>query len=72
MCEDGVESHLNIRYNPHTQERETYTRYFIWNDDPGLPGACIEIDFEKRKDIPMTPDGVNTIEECTLSGVWIE
>jgi len=72
MCENYEPSHFNVRYNPYTEEKETYTRHFIWADGPGVPGACIEKNFEARKDIPMTPGAINPIEECVLRGEWIE
>ena len=72
MCENHEPSHFNVRYNPYTQEKETYTRYFTWIDKPGVPGACIEENFEERKDIPMTPDCINAIDECVMRGEWIE
>jgi hypothetical protein len=72
LCEDNATQHVNIRYNPHTKKKETYTRNFDWYDKAGIPGACIEKDFELRKDIPMTPDAVNSIDGCVLFGEWIK
>jgi hypothetical protein len=70
-CEIGEEFHTNTRVHPETGERDTYTRYFTWVNKPGVPGACLEKDYEKRKDIPMTPDCINAIDECVLRGEWI-
>jgi hypothetical protein len=50
---------------------ESWTRTLNWVAIPGTPGACIEENFNNRKDIPITPDLVNSIEICTLEGVWI-
>jgi hypothetical protein len=50
---------------------EIMDRVLYWFDVPGVSGACIEQDFDKRKDMPATPDAVNDIPECPLSGVWI-
>jgi hypothetical protein len=71
LCESYEDSYTNIRINPLTKEKETYTRNFLWLKEPGEPGACIELNFEKRRDIPMTPDSVNTISKCTLTGEWL-
>lgn len=51
---------------------EIWTRKLIWVSEPGNPGACIEEQFENRKDIPIMPDLVNNIEQCTLEGIWID
>lgn len=48
-----------------------WNRTLYWIDVPGKPGACIEEDFDKRYDIPLTPDCVNLFPECSLSGVWL-
>lgn len=50
---------------------QIWTRKLIWSAEPGNAGACIEEGFENRKDIPMTPDFINSNETCTLEGVWI-
>jgi hypothetical protein len=50
----------------------TYKRYVEWHDVPGTANACSEINYHERKDIPATPDGVNEIEECALSGEWLD
>jgi hypothetical protein len=72
LCEIDTTTHVNIRYNTHTQQKETYTRNFLWYDDAGAPTACFEKDYELRKDIPMTPDDVNSIDGCVLFGEWIK
>jgi hypothetical protein len=51
--------------------KETYTRTLNWIGVPGTPNACLEENYQQRKDIPITPEAVNEIEECTLSGEWI-
>lgn len=53
-------------------DKKIWTRRLKWNHAPGTPGACEEIDYDNRLDIPITPDAVNRIEECTLTGKWIE
>lgn len=50
---------------------ETWSRKLIWSAEPGIAGACVEEEFENRKDIPMSPDIISSIKECTLKGVWI-
>lgn len=50
--------------------RQDWIRILTWNSEPGFEYACIEQDFELRKDIPMTPDGVGS-GACTLSGEWV-
>ena len=72
MCENYEEISVNIRVHPETGERDTYTRYFTWTNEPGVPGACLEKDYEKRKDVPMSVNYVNKTQECTLRGEWIE
>lgn len=51
--------------------RDTYTRTLKWYDVPGKPNACIEENYEKRKDVPMTPDFKFDIAGCTLESEWI-
>ena len=71
-CESPGEAHVNVRVLP-DGTRETWTRTLRWHGDPGEPGACEEIDFASRKDIPMTPDAVALwAPYCTLTGVWLE
>lgn len=48
-----------------------WDRVLYWIDTPGKPGACVEQDFDKRKDIPLTPNCANRFSECSLSGVWL-
>ncbi len=72
-CEIPYQSQQeNVRINLETGQKETYTRILDWIDTPGTPGACLEENYETRKDIPMTPDCINQIPECTLTGEWIE
>jgi hypothetical protein len=52
-------------------EMSEYTRTLQWVAEPGTAGACLEVDYQLRKDISITPDLVNEIEGCTLSGEWI-
>lgn len=49
---------------------EEWIRVLTWNSHPGTPSACVESGFSTRKDIPMTPDGINS-PSCTLYGEWI-
>lgn len=51
--------------------RETYTRTINWLEEPGTENACLEEEYHNRKDIPMTPDAINSIYGCSLSGEWI-
>lgn len=56
----------------HPDGSETsYIRTLVWSAEPGIAGACVEEGFENRKDIPMTPDFINSTETCTLTGVYI-
>lgn len=50
--------------------REEWVRILQWNSEPGVASACVEQDYQLRKDVPMTPDGVGT-GSCTLVGEWI-
>jgi len=50
---------------------QLWYRTVVWNDVPGNPGACHELGYDSRKDIPMTPDAINPIEQCSLYGEWI-
>jgi hypothetical protein len=72
MCEMPEEIQVNFRIHPETGERDTYTRVLNWVNEPGIAGACLEENFEERKDIPMTPDCINDLPDCTLRGEWIE
>ena len=57
----------------HPDGTETsYTRTLVWSTEPGVAGACIEEGFEYRLDIPMTPDFINNVEGCTLSGTYLD
>ena len=51
-------------------EKVLWQRQILWKDKPGIPGACEEINYSLRKDIPIIPDLVNSIEGCTLIGEW--
>lgn len=48
----------------------TYTRHVEWYGTPGTPDACSEVNYQGRKDIPITPEMVNEITECVLNGAW--
>lgn len=64
------ETTTNVNYTISNNERQEYTRVLLWSKPPGEPGACSEVDFHQRKDIPITPDLVNAIPGCVLSGEW--
>jgi hypothetical protein len=77
LCEtpptDG--SNFSIQNNVFINENneiESYSRTLVWNNSPGVPGACLETNFNDRKDIPMTPDFVNEIDGCQLTGTWLK
>lgn len=61
---------VNIRKLTDNSYQE-WIRILTWNNYPGSVGACTEEDYELRKDIPMTPNGVGA-GSCTLNGEWIE
>lgn len=75
LCEEfsgviGVPStHDNVRIVD--GEQQVWTRTLTWVNEPGTPGACQEQNFEQRKDIPITPDLVNSIEGCVQTGEWL-
>jgi hypothetical protein len=71
-CEEEKKYNYNIRIDPKTGKNDMYVRELEWTNKPGIPGACIEKNYELRKDIPMTPDFVNKSVECSLKGKWIE
>jgi hypothetical protein len=62
-------THVNYRMNEGV--KETYTRVLIWHHPPGTPGACEELGYNTRKDIPMTPKLINRIPECTYQAEWL-
>jgi hypothetical protein len=70
-CEMPDTTQINIRVNPETGERETFVRVLNWVDEVGNPGACLEENYEQRKDIPMTPQIINGIDICSLRGEWL-
>jgi hypothetical protein len=77
LCENHVSDEGSIAIITNkiinsNNEIETYTRELNWVGIAGTPGACIETNFQNRLDIPMTPDFVNEIDGCTLSGEWID
>jgi hypothetical protein len=61
---------VNYRVNPQGQ-RDQYTRVIVWRKTPGLPGACEELNYHQRLDIPMTPDAFVDIPQCSLQGEWL-
>jgi hypothetical protein len=77
LCEMRPEGNNNTvihtnYYIDENNQRQSYTRTLIWYGEPGTPGACVESDYEARKDIPVTPDFTQEIPECTLVGEWLE
>ena len=77
LCEElpPIGSNTTITINKiinSNNQVETFTREVVWVGQPGTPNACLETNFENRPDIPMTPDFVNEIDGCTLSGEWID
>jgi hypothetical protein len=61
--------HTNYRMNEGV--KETHTRVLIWHHPPGTPGACVEVGYNTRLDIPMTPELINRIPECTYQAEWL-
>jgi hypothetical protein len=51
-------------------EKQDYTRTLLWLKSPGEPGACSEVDFHQRKDVPITPDLISKTPSCVFSGEW--
>jgi hypothetical protein len=74
MCEQfdglGISVEKNVTVNNNGETIEWY-RTLEWSDFPGNENACIELNHDNRLDIPMTPEGVNKISECTLRGEYL-
>ena len=51
---------------------QSYTRELVWYGEPGTANACIETNFELRKDIPLTPDFTQNTPGCSLVGEWLD
>lgn len=69
MTDNNTVTYTNIRIV--NDVKEIWTRTIIWKDLPGTPYACEEVGYYTRKDIPMTPDGVNRINGCSMQGEWL-
>lgn len=65
---DNITTQTNIKMV--NNEIILWQRQLLWKNKPGVPGACEEINYSSRKDIPIIPDLVNSIKECALSGEW--
>lgn len=70
LPEDKIVVYTNIR--DINGEKVIWQRKIEWLASPGIPWASREIGFNSRKDIPMTPDLVNSLNDCSLKGKWID
>lgn len=61
------QSNVGIKNN----EKIFWSRQLKWHSQPGIPGACEELNYSSRLDIPILPELVNNISSCTLTGEWI-
>jgi hypothetical protein len=66
---DNIVTHTNVAIK--NNSKIIWTRQLKWNNPPGTAGACEELDYSSRLDIPISPNLVNNIDECTLTGEWI-
>jgi hypothetical protein len=77
MCEDWSDAtplntpikSVHIRKNE--QGTSTFERVLVWKSAPGSPGACEELGYNIRADIPMTPAAIAKSQFCTYRAGWI-
>lgn len=74
MCEEfrglGIDTQINV--TPSKNGDIEWIRILEWSDMPGNENACVELNYENRLDIPMTPEGVKLYKECSLRGEYID
>lgn len=74
LCENPPETvpSVVIQKNRKIAEGEQgfWERTLVWHKQPGEPGAVEELEFNDRKDIPMTPH-INKIQGCALEGEYL-
>jgi len=48
-------------------------KYQIWTGIPiGQPGACLDVRFGKRLDIPVRPELTQKMQHCSLTGRYLD
>jgi len=77
LCEMRPEANTNVvlhtnYYVDANNQMQSYTRELVWYGEPGTANACIETNFELRKDIPLTPDFTQNTPGCSLVGEWLD
>lgn len=69
-CEVGAS---DVYYEEVEDEKMPVARHYqIWTGVPvGQPGACLDTRFGSRPDIPVRPDMPPKMNNCTLSGRYL-
>lgn len=68
-CEVGA---VDIYYEETEDKFPLEKRYQIWTGVPiGQPGACLDVRFGNRLDIPVRPEMPEKMTNCTLSGRYL-